>query len=416
MKIWIKRLALGLGALLLALLMLVLAWVASNWRDAEPQPWPEALTPRAMSVADADNFFLALASAPRAAAQSPGLRLPDCNGVDCAAIWAKAAPQWAAQRQAHAALGAVCETGTRSDVPAYAEPLPATFSPNVALPPLQPLTGCSAWLLTQALEASAANQPEAAVAKLTQSARLSKAVLNGSQSLVGHMIAIAVWNRHLQALQAVAIQHPGTVPALQALPLPTGAQTAAAQRRWIAHEASYSRGVIRSLEAGDACNAEQGFGAWFCRASVALSLPNYSEQLFSSYWQQVLAAMRDDDPLSALESIEQRGAAATSGLFGSPWHWRGTVSHILFDVAHPQFKSYFVRNANLTLSAQATTLWLKARSEAAESRAAWLAMQVKGTPLADRLTIDSQGQWQLRALDGGASDKKSPTRWPAWPA
>jgi len=47
MKIWIKRVALGLGALLLALLLLVLAWVASNWRDAEPQPWPEALTPHA---------------------------------------------------------------------------------------------------------------------------------------------------------------------------------------------------------------------------------------------------------------------------------------------------------------------------------------------------------------------------------
>ena len=310
MKIWIKRLALGLGALIGAVLLLVLAWMASNWRDAEPQPWPDALTPRAMAVADADNFFVALASVPSAAAKSPELRLPTCDGVDCTAVWAKAATQWAAQRQAHAALGAVCEAGTRSGVPAFAEALPATFGPHATLPRFMPVTECSVWLLTQALEASAAQQPETAVAKLTQSARLGTAALEGSQSLLGHMIAIAIWNRHLQALQVVAAQHPDAAPSLQALPLPTAAQVVAAQRRWIAHEASYSRGAIRSLESGDACDAEQGFRAWSCRAGVELSLPNYSEQLFSTHWQQVLAAMRDDAPLSVVESLEQREGAA----------------------------------------------------------------------------------------------------------
>jgi hypothetical protein len=416
MKIWIKRLGLGLAAIVGAVVLLVLAWVASNWRDAEPQTWPEALTPRALAVSDGDNFFLALTAVPAAPAKAPQLTLAPCDGADCATRWQAAAPQWAAQRQAHAALGAVCEAGTRSGVPPYTEPLPVTFTPDTEWPRFHHLTQCSAWLLTLALEASAANQPDTAVAKLAQSARLGTAVFNGSQSLIGHMIAVAVWTRHLQALQVVAAQHPGAVPALQALPLPTAAQTAAAQRRWIAHEASYNRSAVRSASSGEACQTEQGFHAWHCRAGAALSLPNYSEQLFSAHWQAVLDTIADDNPLSAAGHLERLASAPPSGLFGMWWHWRGTVPHILFDVARPQYKSYFVRSANFTLSAQATALWLKAQREPAAARATWLAEQIKGTPLADRLAIDSQGQWQLRALDGSASDRTPPTRWPAWPA
>jgi hypothetical protein len=416
LRTWIKRSLLVVVALLAAALLLVLAWVASNWRDADPQPWPEALTPRAMAVADADNFFITLTAVPAPDIEAPRLTLPPCTGADCVAVWRTAAPQWAAQRQAHAALGAVCEAGTSSGVPASAEPLPATFRIDDVWPRFQNLTGCSAWLLTLALEASSANQPDTAVAKLAQSARLGTAVFNGSQSLIGHMIALAVWNRHLQALQVVAAQHPGTVAALQALPLPTAAQTAAAQRRWIAYEASFNRGIVGMASSGEACRAEVGFSAWHCRSTAALSLPNYSEQLFSTHWQQVLATIRDDGPLSAVEYLEQRTSAPPSGLFGSLWHWRGTVAHVLFEVALPGYKGYFARSANLVLSAQATRLWLGAQGQSTQSRSGWLAAQVKGTPLAGRLNIDNQGLWQLRALDDTASATgKATTRWPALP-
>jgi len=415
-KTWIKRSLWGIGGVLAAVLLLVLAWVASNWRDAEPQPWPDVLTPRSLAVADADNFFITLAAVPAAEAQAPLLSLPPCAGADCGAIWRTAAPDWAAQRQAHAALGAVCEAGTRSSVPPAAEPLPATFGIDTELPRFQNFTGCSAWLLTLALEASSANQPDAAVAKLAQSARLATALFNGSQSLIGHMIAVAVWSRHLQALQVIAAQHPGTTSALQALPLPTVAQVAAAQRRWIAYEASFNRSAVRTAHSGDACQSEHGLRAWSCRRAVAMVLPNYSEQLFSAHWQKVLGAIGDDGFLNAVAYLERFESAPPPGLIDSWWHWRGTVPHILFAVAMPQYKGYFVRSANLTLSAQATALWLKAHGQPAAARTTWLVAQLKGTPLAERLNIDSQGQWKLRELAGSASDRTPPTRWPAWPA
>lgn len=416
MRTWIKRSFWGVGAVLAAVLLVVLAWVASNWRDTEPQAWPEVLTPRAMAVADADNFFIALTAVPAVEAKAPRLHLPPCAGADCVAVWRTAAPDWASQRQAHAALGAVCEAGTRSSVPAAAEPLPPTFGLDTELPRFQNLTGCSAWLLTLALEASSANQPDAAVAKLAQSARLGTAVFNGSQSLIGHMIALGIWNRHLQALQVIAAQHPGTTSALQALPLPTALQTAAAQRRWVAYEASFNRSMVRMLGSGDACRTEVGFSAWHCRTGAAFSLPNYSEQLFSAHWVQVLSAVRDDDAMSAVEYWGRRASAPPSGLFGSWWHWRGTVAHMMFEVAMPGSKAYFARSANLNISAQATQLWLASKSLPAEARSAWLAEQIKATPLAERLTIDNQGQWQLRALpDTASSSAKATTQWPAWP-
>ena len=416
MKTWIKRSLWGIGGVLAAVLLLVLAWVASNWRDAEPQPWPDVLTPRALAVADAENFFITLAAVPAAEAQAPRLSLPPCAGADCGAIWRTAAPDWAAQRQAHAALGAVCEAGTRSSVPPAAEPLPATFGIDTELPRFQNFTGCSAWLLTLALEASSANQPDAAVAKLAQSARLGTAVFNGSQSLIGHMIALGIWNRHLQALQVIAAQHPDTLSALQALPLPTALQTAEAQRRWVAYEASFNRSMVRMAGSGDACRTEVGFNAWHCRTGAAFSLPNYSEQLLSEHWVQVLSAVRDADTMSAVEYLEQRVSAPSSGLFGSCWHWRGTVAHILFEVAMPGYTGYFARSTNLNLSAQATQLWLASKSLPVEARSTWLAEQIKTTPLAERLTIDSQGQWQLRSLpDTASSNAKAPTQWPAWP-
>jgi len=416
MRKLLKWTGVGVLGLLAATLLLVLAWVASNWHDAEPQPWPEALTPRAMPVAEADNFFVALMAVPNSEVKAAQLTLPACDGANCAAIWASAAPHWPAQRHANATLGHACEAATRNEIPAFAEPLPVTFSFDVELPRFQPLIQCSYWLVTLALEASAAKNPDAALAKLAQSARLSTAAYNGSQSLLGHMMAVAVWTRHLQALQVVAAQHPRTVPALQALPLPTAAQAAAAQRRWIAYESNFSRSAVRAASPDVACKDSQGLSAPICRALTGLSLPNYGEQLFSEHWQAVLSNIRDDALLNAVNSAGEREAVTRAGLLGSQWHWRGTVPHLLFNLGLPAYESYLARSANLILSAQATTLWLRAYNEPAAARSAWLTTQVNGTPLDDRLSIDSQGQWQLRALDSNASNRNPPTRWPAWPA
>lgn len=405
----------GVLALMSAGLLLTLAWLASNWFDAKAQPWPEALTPRANSIAVKDDFWGALMAAPASGVSAPRLSLGDCNSSDCRASWRDDSSRWPAMRQANAALGAACESATKLQNLQLVEPVPATFKPDVELPKFQQLIGCSAWLLSLALEASTAGNIDLATTKLAQSARLSMASLKGSQSLIGHMITLALVDRHLQALQQVAIQHPTAAAALESLPLPTTAQIASAQRRWVAHEASVARDMIFTAISGEECLDESGLGSWYCRIGVNRKLPNYMEQLFSNHWQQVLASIRDDSPLGAFNAYQAYLEDSPTGLFGSQFHWRGTIPHILLDVSKPAYQGYIARSANTLLAAQTTKLWLRVQSQAPGERATWLARQIKDTPLVDRLTVQPQGDWKLQILDA-ANSLRVPTRWPAWPA
>jgi hypothetical protein len=223
-----------------------------------------------------------------------------------------------------------------------------------------------------------------------------------------------VWNKHLHALQQIAVQHPYKAGALQALPLPTATQMSAAQRRWVAFEASYARHAMASMGSGEMCPAESGLSNWLCRISEDRLLPNYTEQLVRQHWLQVLASIRDDAPLNAFNTLQARLATPSSGLFPDFFHWRGTISHILLNVALSGYPSYFARSANTLLAAQSTLLWLKAQSQARAARASWLSQQTQNTPLAGRLSAQPQGNWQLQALDG-ASAVRAPVQWPAWP-
>lgn len=292
--------------------------------------------------------------------------------------------------------------------------MPATFKPDFELPQFKQIPGCSAWLLSLALEASAAGNVDLATAKLEQSARLNVAALEGSQSLVGHMITLAILDRHLHALRLIAIQHPTAAKSLQALPHPTIAQMAAAQRRWVVYEANFARSTISKLGLDAPCLDESGLGSLYCLVGADRRLPNYTEQLFSKHSQQVLESIRDDAPLDAYVAYKAQLEGAPNGLFGSHFHWRGTVPHILFDLAHPVYLDYFARSANTLLSAQATQLWLQSQSQAPADRAAWLAARVKDTPLASRFTAQPHGDWQLQTLESSKSFR-IPTRWPAWP-
>lgn len=414
MRLFMKRMVWGVLALVGLGLALILAWLASNWRDADPQPWPEALTPRAGVVTEKDDFWSALMAAPHNSGATTRLTLGDCKSNDCSASWRADASRWTAMRQAHAALGAACETGTKRRSLQLVEPLPATFKPDIEVPRFQNLTGCSVWLLSLALEASAAGNIDLATAKVAQSARLSLAAREGSQSLIGHTIALTLVNWHLQALMHIAVQNPAAASDLQALPLPTTAQMGSAQRHWAVHEANVARSMIALLNNVQGCPDKSGLGNWYCRISADRWLPNYTEQLFSAHSQQVLASIRDDAPLNAVNAVQARLEDSPTGLFGSPWHWRGTISHILLDVAHPAYRGYLARSANTLLAAQTTELWLQVRSQTPAARATWLALQIKDTPLANRLTVPNKGDWQLQLFDASYSPRV-PTRWPAWP-
>lgn len=106
----LKRTMWGVLALAGVTLAVILFWLASNWFDDAPQPWPEALTPHAIPVAENDDFWSALLAASAKYVGDSRLTLSDCKNNDCSDAWKAESSRWVAMRQAHAALGAACES------------------------------------------------------------------------------------------------------------------------------------------------------------------------------------------------------------------------------------------------------------------------------------------------------------------
>lgn len=425
MKNWIKQLVWILASLIAAAAVGWGAWFVSNTIDANAKPWPEALTVAPSKLDRASNLFAALQEAPMGKGELR-VRLDDCPDGNCAESWPKQAPDvlasWAEQREQHRAFGAVCESWTSRRPLSYEEPLPANWSPT-SIPEFQRTIRCSGWLLGLALATSQAGNAREALAKLEQAQALDHAVLLGSNSLVGHMIALSMVERRLQATLLVASQHPSLAADLAAqlqghdgLAAP---EIAAAQRRWIAYEANSNRGAIQYLMQPGACEkahqATQGQTGpiWLCKLQHRVAMPEYSAQMFASHWLEVLAQIDERNPLAAVEGIQSIVGRAPSGWFGSYWHWRGTIPHILFEVAPPGYKDYFERSADTYLASESTRLWLLAQAERVpgEGRAAWLAARLQGHPLATRLNAQTDGSWLLKRLSSRPDSRL--TRWHA---
>jgi hypothetical protein len=257
--------------------------------------------------------------------------------------------------------------------------------------------------------------------KLEQAQALDHAVLMGSNSLVGHMIALSMVERRLQATMLVASQHPQLAAELAARLHPAdGLSTstlAAAQRRWIAFEASFGRSMAQSLGKPDACEAVHQATRgnmdpiWLCKLQLRAAMPEYTSQLFMSQWLDVLALLDDRNPTVTVQGVKGILEREPSGWFGSSWHWRGTIPHILVAVASPAYKDYFARGADTYLASESTRLWLLAQAEqlASGNRSTWLASHLQGHPLAAHLTEQPDGSWQLKRLSSRQDSRIS--RW-----
>ena len=402
-----------LGGIVGTVLLLVLAWIASNWVDTAEQPWPQSLVVPTDAIPPADNLYDQLVAAPRGT--GPTLTLGDCEPGGCANAWEQRRPQWAAQRAPHAALGAVCERATQSASLRFQDPLPLNWSFESALGEYQLVSACNNWLLMRALEASHQANSVLALQLLQQSQGLSRAVIQGSRLLVGHVVGVAMHERTLHALLIVAEQHPQLADRLVPLADLSTADLAQGQRRWMAAEANFMRGMVLNMAQPKTCEA-YGFAleGVVCRLGGGSTMPNYTTHLFTDYWLRAQGTVEDTNPLAVANAMEAIAAAPETGLFGTPWHWRGTVPHILLDVARPAFGTYVERGFNTYLASLSTKLWLQARAQGVPpaQQNDWFAERMQGTPLAGRLRLLADGTWSLQAARPGSAHSKAPQVWP----
>ena len=298
--LWLRRIGWAVAALIGGALLIVLAWVGSNWNDIEPLPRPAELSLPTPKVSDERNAFFTLlglsaagerdpaqagreawaadlaaaaarAQRPAAAVMAPtatapiadSQRLPLPTGAplfcgagtgatlasdDCTGVWIEQAQALRAQREKYAPWGQRCERLAAADA-SFEERLPALLS---AAGPIATHASaaalCSRWLLAGAVLAWAEGRSEAALAQLGQAQRFSRALLAGSHSLIAQMVALRVQRNTLTAITALALRDPHLAAPLAALitALPDQAEVA---RRWIAVEAAFQRGVLDELDA-----------------------------------------------------------------------------------------------------------------------------------------------------------------------
>lgn len=358
----------ALGWLALALLAVVLAWVASNgpWADAAPQASLPSLQQRPVTLAPERNGFLAL----QALGSGDGPSWPRGPVWDCSARREDCVGRWLADPaavreavQAAAPLGARCEQvaqaeGQEEVVAERPAEGPLAKQPYTSLPTpsFRSVGRCVTWF---GLQAAAAATPAEAVAALARADRLARLALAGSRSLIGAQVSVAAVERAW--LQAAGLAVAGRVDRRDLLgllaPLPPAALS---PRLWVPHEARFAREVTRDL-----VNPAFGCGSFMaadvprgwldhlvCRYGVGL-LPEQTAQDIDARWGARLALLPAEGP------------AACEQLDGPPWRetdrfwpsWRNTIGRWVLDVPGVDWGAYAARQLDLellrqTLSAQ----------------------------------------------------------------
>ncbi len=369
---------------------LVAAFVASNWRDAEPQPWPAALT---MAPPPAGATLVGGLTAP----PGPSLHM-NCEDEACqrdpGAAWAARMLQWRQLRSENPAFGAACQAWVEPSQLLLTETVKEPFNAGFEIPSYSSLSRCSSWLLTAALNASARGQADEALALLRQADRLHRGLLNGSRLLIGHLIAQSGLERQLQVIAWVAQRHPALAQALLPLAeLPTEVMRAAT-RRWIASESTFGRNAFRDA-AKQGCQEGLSMGCWPAGGY-------HPERTIQTLAERRLAWLRalDDGGLPALAALDMPIDASWRGL-----PWRNPGGHMLLAAGEPAWRDYFLRGANLELAAAATTQWLRARASGLAQPA---------DALGGRLSLAEQGTWVLRLWpESDATRRLVPQRWPS---
>lgn len=408
----------SLGWLLLLLVLVALAWFASNNRfvDSEPQPVPEALRVTPVTLAAERNTFFAFQALGVPAGADPLVEgrkrwtsgesdlLPEAlkwptgtlwtcsNGmIDCVASWRADPKGLAALLSGSSELGARCVALAAPDLgfeEVLREPKPelkttADQYAALPLPQFSPLTNCMRWLHAKAVLAQTQGDQETSERALRQADTLLQNVLSGSRTLLGHMVAWTTAQRHFQLLTLMASADPAQVPryAGHLRDLPANAREAAP---WVPAEAHSFREINRELALGcELADPTSTQGELRCSRSLLL-MPEATKQLQEGLWMQVRARGHEGGPLALVDWSPQ---LVEGPFFGTPW--RNSIGHILVSVAEGGHTPYYNAHADLLLAHAAAGLALRAASDKPADPAAWLGAQGLDPRLLARLRIEN---------------------------
>jgi hypothetical protein len=339
---------------------------------------------------------------------------------DCVAQWIDAADALRKQRDEHALFGARCERLLERDF-AFDEVLTAMRS--TAEPLALHAIGaskCSAWLVSGAVLAWSQQDRVRAVALMAQADRLNRALLDGSHSLIGQMIAVRVTRNTLAAAAALVVRDPSLAAAIKPLlaPLP---DPVPGIKRWMAVEAAFLHGAITDIERGEGHDQASGdLRAWLFRQHIGWH-PQRTMQLSDAHWLRAITQL--DGGLEAAIRVHASDAADHAGDARPGLTWVNPVGSALVEINRPTYASYLARHADLALHHEVTVLAVDAAAAGvpAAERREWTARQPLSPSARARVTWSDDGlmlgahTWQ----ETSTPDRQVPPRdairttWPA---
>jgi hypothetical protein len=469
---WLRVLGKVGSLLALALTLLIAAWLASNWNDAAPQPRPAALQLPSPTLADDRNAYFALAGLHAAADREPsvagqalwkqllaraatartstdvasveqpdsaieavlGKTLPPVRGcdnviADCVAQWIDKPDALIEQRKAHALIGERCE-----------RLLDGTFEFEEALAPMrtvfEPLaqhgigaSHCSRWFLGGAVLAWGQQDPARAIALLNSADRLNRALLGGSHSLIGQMIAVRTTRNTFDTVSALAVRDAGMASALTPLlaPLPNQVKSI---RRWMVVEAAFSHGMLTEPErlpsnhtAVAASEGDSGFGGFDLSELLQRHglgwQPERTVQAIDAQWLRSLQELNR----GLVAAIGAHSNEAPNNDFLGGLTWVNPVGSVLVSIGRPAYADYLARQADLDLHRETAALVVHAAAASVPpaQRRAWLAQQPPSPLAHGRIAFSDDGlvlsarTWQETSAAGVQLAPRDAIRI-AWPS
>lgn len=442
----LKGLGWTLLGLLVTLVLLLAAWLASNnrWVDERvSDAVPPALQLPPVTLAPEQNGYYTLIgltapsgqdpnldgqrrvardaarvglsvselaaanAAEKAADQAPRLSWPtetpgtpasawNCHGdrEDCTARWLAQADALQVLQRQHAELGARCEAladggmALQEVLPRPAAELKTTTDQYAgrALPPFQNWTYCGRWLRLSAVLAQGRGDTAALRQALKRSQAYSRGLLMNSGTLIASSISWRVATDHWHTVTDLAARQPALAAELALLlePLPPQASDAS---RWMVHEAYFGRQVNREL--GMACRPgglpldEMG---WLDRQMSCSGLgfmPRSTQQQMDQQWLQAMDRAHGG-PLALVDWTPEPAPGLRIGGVA----WRNSIGSMLVELSGGMYERYGRSQSDLLLNHRAALLALQSAAHPPAERAAWLAAQPMDERLRARIRLE----------------------------
>ncbi len=312
---------------------------------------------------------------------------------ECVAQWIDAAEALRRQRDTHALIGTRCERLLDGDF-AFEEALPPMRT--MAEPIAQHGVGasrCIRWFTSGAVLAWVRQDRDSVSAMLNRADRLSRALLEGSHSLIGHMLAARFARDTLATAAALGVRDPSLSAVLQPLlaPLPDSVKSI---KGWMVVESAYLRASIETLEQQPthlSTFADFDFVAWLTRNHIGWH-PQRTLQRSDAQWLRSMQRL-DAGLHAAIDAFTREAAEDTLDEAWRSLTWVNPVGNMLIDIGRPAYTVYFARHADIELHREVAALAVNAtahRVPAAERRA-WTAAQPLSTAARERISWSDDG-------------------------